>query len=50
VSLTVIAVATAVVWCGVITFLLLRMMGQRDEMNQQIDRLEKQIDDPARKG
>jgi hypothetical protein len=49
VSLTVIAIANAVIWCGVIIFLLLRMMTNTDEMRQQIDRLEKQIEEPASK-
>ena len=47
-SLTIIAIANAIVWSGVILFLLLRMMGERDQISEQIDRLEKQIDEPRK--
>jgi hypothetical protein len=49
VSVTVIGIANAIVWSGVIIFLLLRMMMQRDELDERIDRLESKIDDPGKK-
>jgi hypothetical protein len=44
-SLTVIAAVNAIVWSGIIIFLLFRMMGQRKEIESQLDRLESKIDD-----
>lgn len=42
-NIIVIAIANAVIWSGVIIFLLLRMMGEQGQIEGQIDRLEEQI-------
>lgn len=44
-SLTVIAIVNAIVWSGIIIFLLFRMMSQRHDIESQLDRLERQIGD-----
>ena len=38
-----IGIANAIIWCGVIVFLLLRMMRQQGQLEQQIDRLEEKV-------
>lgn len=41
--LVIIAVVNAIVWVGVISVVLLRMMGQHQQIEGQLDRLERQI-------
>jgi CcmD family protein len=40
-SLTVLAIANAVLWVGLFLFLLFRLMSQRSQIEAQIDRLER---------
>jgi len=42
-SLTVLAIANAVLWTGLFLFLLFRLMSQRSQIESQIDRLERTI-------
>ena len=42
-DLTIIAVVNAIVWTGIISFLLLRMMGNHQQIEGQIERLEREI-------
>lgn|GEM_PF-2512992 len=42
-NIIVIAIATAVIWSGVIIYLLLRMMSEQGQIEGQIDKLEGEI-------
>ena len=49
-NIIVIAIANAIIWSGVIIFLLLRMLRQQSEIDSQIDRLEEQIAEGKKEG